>query len=131
MVAQALACDLPLRNFSSVAASELDVEGHSEIHDHSVAGRVLRLPYTPQEPRLHYRGALSLGLGIGANTIIFTLIDTALLRPLPYPDAGRPVMIWSIPFDHPDHFNSVRPKAYTEGCDRPCCCFKEPSGSCC
>src|SRR5215467_2929478 len=36
----------------------------------------------------------TLALGIGANTAIFTIVDRLLLRPLPYPNAERIVMMY-------------------------------------
>ena len=39
--------------------------------------------------------ALTLALGIGANSAIFSVIDTVLLRPLPYPNADELVMLYS------------------------------------
>jgi len=65
-----------------------------------------------KRPGLTAVAALSLALGIGANTVIFSLINGTLLRPLAFPHPDRLVVIWKVPLDHPDQRNSANVSSY-------------------
>src|ERR1044072_6421254 len=47
-----------------------------------------------RQPGFALMAVLTLALGIGANTAIFSVIDAALLRSLPYREPGRLVHLW-------------------------------------
>lgn len=52
-------------------------------------------------PAFAVAAIVTLALGIGANTAVFSLVEGLLLRPLPYPDADRLVQLWQTEPDNP------------------------------
>ncbi|HKQ76071.1 MAG TPA: ABC transporter permease [Blastocatellia bacterium] len=50
---------------------------------------------------------ITLSLGIGANTTIFSLINSLLLKPIPFPQADRLALVWQSQVNNPESRNIV------------------------
>src|SRR5881394_2738787 len=61
----------------------------SLVHDVRYALRGLK-----RHPTFTVAAMLTLALGIGENTAIFSVVNSVLLKPLPYPDSDRLVSLW-------------------------------------
>ena len=77
-------------------------------------GLISHLRYTVRlllkSPGFTITAVLVLGLGIGANTAIFSLLNAVVLKPLPFPEPERLVLVFMpfqnvvyMPFDYPDY----------------------------
>lgn len=78
-----------MRGWQQVDAPRPRVVADTLVQDARYAGRML-----VKHPVLTGLAALSLTLGIGANTAVFSLIDALFLRPLPYAATQDVVRIW-------------------------------------
>jgi hypothetical protein len=81
-------------------------------HDWLYAIRTLR-----RSPRFTITVALTLALGIGANTAIFSFLNAIYLRPLPYPHADRLTTLSEL--DEKGRARGASAAAYLEWRDNP------------
>jgi putative ABC transport system permease protein len=59
------------------------------LHDVRYGARLLL-----KRPAFTLMTIAALALGVGANTAIFSVVNAVVLRPLPFPDAGKLMLIW-------------------------------------
>jgi len=93
------------------AALQADVAGWAEStgKDLRFAARTLR-----KNPIFSVFALLTIGLGIGATTLMFSVVNSLLLQPLPYKDANHLYMLWNkIPHEERISFSPREFLAYT------------------
>jgi len=86
---------------------------HDVMRDVQYALRMLR-----RRPVVSALAVTVLAIGIGGTVAVFSVVDTLLLRELPYREPDRIVTIWLTNREHPEEREGVAPGAFLDWHDR-------------
>jgi predicted permease len=86
---------------------------HDVMRDVHYALRVVR-----RRPLMSTLAVLVLALGIGGTVAVFSVVDSLLLRDLPYRDAERIVTVWLTDRVHPEERDGVAPGVFLDWRER-------------
>jgi putative ABC transport system permease protein len=101
--------------FGSVERYKEEVRGARGLglFDETVADLLGGIRALRRAPGFTLAAGLSLALGIGANTLVFSLLDSTVLKPLALPEPDRLVAIWTVPAERPEQLGTSSITRYT------------------
>jgi len=85
--------------------------------DDALADLRYAVRWLARSPAFTLPAILTLALGVGGATAVVCVVDGVLLRPLPYPEADRLAVVWSLMREETQSWNSSPPdfRAFRDG----------------